>query len=453
MWFSAKKRIYLDYASATPVLPEALNAMRRASALFGNPGAIHAGGVAAEKSLENSRERIARELACKPREVIFTSGGTEGNNLAILGLARKLMLKNTAFSERGKKSSDARRGESGDGGVPNGTTTATHGPRNNADEIFGHALSKTHWVVSSIEHPSVLECFSEIERLGGKVSHVDPDEKGIIRPEKVLHLLKPHTKLVSIGWANHEIGVVQPIRDIARVMKEKNPETLLHVDAGQAPLYLSPQVHTLGVDLFTLDAGKMYGPRGIGALYISNRMSASRRIAPIILGGGQERGLRAGTENVALAAGFAEAFALISKERGEESHRLERVRDNFAREIVTRIPGVVVNGDLKRALPHMLNISIPEIQSEYVTLALDAKGISISTKSACREGEERRSHVVEALGDARDAASAVALAKEERAANTLRFSLGRGTTARDIGAARKALMEIIAKKENMIESK
>src|SRR3989344_4711682 len=163
MWFSPKKRIYLDYASATPVLAEARKAVEEAWDTFGNPGAIHEGGVEAQKSLDALRERIARELACKSREIIFTSGGTEGNNIAILGRARKLQLN-------------------------------------------GEDLSKTHWIVSSIEHPSVLECFMEIERLGGKVSHVDPDGKGIIQPEKVLDLLRPHTKLISIGWANHEIG-------------------------------------------------------------------------------------------------------------------------------------------------------------------------------------------------------------------------------------------------------
>lgn len=274
----------------------------------------------------------------------------------------------------------------------------------------------------------------EIERLGGKVSHVDPNEKGIITPEAVVATMKPHTKLVSIGWANHELGVVQPIRDIARAMREKNPDTLLHTDAGQAPLYLSPQVHTLGVDLMTLDSGKLYGPRGIGALYISNRVSASWRIAPIILGGGQERGLRAGTENVALAAGFAEAFALIARERDKESRRLEKLRDNFARDVIARIPNVVINGDLKRVLPHMLNISIPDIQSEYITLTLDHAGVALSTKSACREGEEKRSHVVEALGG-----------PAWRAANTLRFSLGRDTNERDIGRAIELLAKTIAK--------
>lgn len=389
MWFFGKKRVYFDYASATPVAREARRAVENTAKLFGNPGAIHADGVIAANTLEAAREKIARELACKAREVIFTSGGTEGNNIAIFGVARKMLLK-------------------------------------------GQDLSKTHWAVSSIEHPSVLECFMEIERLGGKVTHIDPDERGTITVDAVLAAVKKHTTLVSIGWANHEIGTVQPIRDIARALVEKHPETLLHTDAGQAPLYMAPHVHTLGVDLMTLDSGKLYGPRGVGSLYLSNRVEA----ASVMFGGGQERGLRPGTENIALAAGFAEAFQGIARERSGEAGRVQVLRDTFLKNIVARLPEVVVNGDVKRALPSLLNISVAGIQSEYVTLQLDAQGISISTKSACREGENRRSHVVDALGG-----------PQWRAENTLRFSLGRETTAADTERAFEALVSILLKSE------
>lgn len=374
MWFSRPKRIYLDYASATPVRAEARKAVEKHWDTFGNPGGIHADGVAAQKVLEAAREKIALELACKAREVIFTGGGTEGNNIAILGIARKILKRQDDFAD-------------------------------------------THWVVSSIEHPSVLECFGEIERLGGSVTHVDPDERGTITKDAVVAAVKKNTVLVSIGWANSEIGTVQPIREIARALREMHPDILIHTDAGQAPLYLAPHVHTLGVDLMTLDSGKMYGPRGVGALYLSNQVDASS----VTLGGGQERGLRPGTENVALAAGFAEALALAGIERTVEALRLQVLRDTFLKKLIARVPEVMVNGDIKRALPNMLNISLPDIQSEYVTLQLDAKGISISTKSACREGENRRSHVVEALGG-----------PEWRAENTLRLSLGRSTTEKEL---------------------
>jgi cysteine desulfurase len=385
MWWG-NRRIYLDYASSTLPLKEALSAMREAEGLIGNPGAIHAEAVSAKEVLEKARDKVAHELACKGREVIFTSGLTEAINLAVLGFARKLQMKG--------------------------------------------AFENTHWIVSSIEHSAVLESFAEIERQGGKVTHINPDERGIFAPEKVLHAVRENTVFISIGWANNEIGVVQPIRDISRAVKEKHPNIIFHSDAGQAPLYLSPQVHTLGVDLMSFGSNKLYGPHGVGALYVATNVE----IEPVIVGGGQERGLRSGTENVALAAGFAEAFAQIAGERESEAKRLREMRDAFAKDIEEKILGVILNTDLKRSLPHMLNISIPNIQSEYVTLSLDRQGIAVSTKSACAEGGEKASHVVVALGG--DA---------WRAENTLRISLGRDTTARDLAKTASVLATAIMK--------
>lgn len=384
--FWGNRRIYLDHASSTLPLKEAITAMRAAEALVGNPGGIHAEALAAKDALEAARDSIARELACKGREVVFTSGLTEANNLAVLGLARKLQMKGS--------------------------------------------FEGSHWVVSSIEHSAVLESFAEIERLGGKVTHINPDERGIFTPEKVLHALRVNTVLVSIGWANNETGTVQPIRDITRAIKEKYPAIVFHSDAGQAPLYLSPQVHTLGVDCMAFGANKLYGPHGIAALYVAT----GTELAPTILGGGQERGLRSGTENVALAAGFAKAFERISAERDGEAKRLRQLRDSLALEIENFIPEVIMNTDLKRSLPHMLNASLPRIQSEYVTLALDRAGIAISTKSACAEGGAKASHVVTALGG-----------EDWRAENTLRFSLGRGISAKDVRKIVDALRTILAR--------
>ncbi len=394
------KRIYLDYASATPMHPKAARACSDASPLFANPGGIHAESVAAKHALDGARESIAAHLGCKARELIFVSGLTEANNIALIGLARGL-------------------------------------------ELRKRSLRETHWIVSSIEHSSVLECFSEIERMGGKVSYVEPDAKGIIRAESVLALLSPETVLVSVGWGNNEIGTVQPLSAIRHAVRgyEKAHKTtiLLHSDAGQAPLYRSPQVHSLGVDMFSLGSGKLYGPRGIGCLYVSNRAS----LHTTVFGGGQERGLRPGTEDVALAVGFAAALDEITVERDAESKRLRLLRDTFARDISTQIAGVVINGDLKHALPHMLNISVPgERTGEYIVLALDHAGVALSTKSACREGEAS-SHVVLALGDGKNAASSVALAKEERARNTLRFSLGRDTTEKELKRTLSILEKIL----------
>lgn len=384
-----QKRVYLDYASAPPVLPEAEKAVHDAARLSGNPGAIHREAVAAKRALQDSRERIAKLLAVKPREILFTSGLTEANNLAIVGYARQL--------ERTRRT-----------------------------------LEGTHWIVSSIEHSSVLACFGEVERLGGTVTFLDPDHRGLFSVESVAAALKKETVFLSIGWANNEIGTIQPIRDIAacvrRHEKEHSSEVLFHTDAGQAPLYLASTVHSLGVDLMALGSNKLYGPHGIGALYLSNRAT----LAPVLFGGPQERGLRAGTENVALAAGFARAFECIASEREDESRRLKRLRDELAHTVIKEVPGAVVNGDIRHALPHMLNISVPNISSEYLTLALDSRGFALSTKSACREGEESRSHVVVALGT-----------EEWRAAHALRISLGRDTREADPRRLIRAIREIL----------
>ncbi|MBI4079631.1 cysteine desulfurase [Candidatus Kaiserbacteria bacterium] len=388
MWFS-KRRIYLDCASAPPVLPEASAAMREAEKFFGNAGAIHAEGVEAKKSLESSRSRIAALLGCKARELLFTSGLTEANNLAIVGVARKL-------------------------------------------EQTRRSLSDTHWLVSAIEHDSVLVSFAEVERMGGSVTYLDPDGRGIVSPETVSRALRPETIFVSIGWANNEIGTIQPLGKIARSIRtfseSQKRRITFHSDAGQAPLYLPTVINSLGVDLLSLGANKLYGPHGVGSLYISNNVTLS----PVLFGGKQERGLRAGTESVALAAGFAAAFEIVADERFTETVRLRKLRDEFVGELVARIPSLEINGDLKHALPHMLNVSMPAIQSEYVTLALDHEGIAVSTKSACREGEESRSHVVAALGG-----------EQWRAENTIRFSLGRDTTSVDIMKTVEALARIV----------
>lgn len=394
--FGRGKRIYFDYASATPVLDEAVAAFEKASSVYGNPGGIHAEALAARRALEEARERVAAHCAVKAREIIFISGLTEANNLAVLGFAR-------------------------------------------AQERVRRTLAGTHWIVSSIEHSSVLECFAEIERMGGEVSHVAPDERGIITPEAVKVQLRGGTVFVSIGWANNEIGVVQPLAAIGRMLKEHEHTTgtpvIFHTDAGQAPLYIAPQPHTLGVDLFTAGSGKLYGPRGIGFLFVSTRLSAqaSTTLAPILFGGSQERGLRAGTEEVALAAGCAAALETVAKERDAEAKRLRKLRDECAKDIQRAMPDAGVNGDLKHALPHMLNISIPGINAEYLVLLLDRAGFALSTKSACREGDAE-SHVVRAL-----------VGSGWRAQNTVRISLGRTTSKKDLQRLVAALLENVPK--------
>src|SRR3989344_570287 len=309
-----RRRIYLDYASAPPVLSEAVRAMCSAESFAGNPGAIHEEGVAMRAKLEEMRARISMLLGIKTRELVFTSGLTESNNLAILGFARKLLLS-------------------------------------------GRKLEDTHWVVSAIEHDSVLECFSEIERLGGNVSLAYPDIHGRIMPQEIARLLRKETVLVSVGWANNEIGTIQPLAKIARILRahEKSHGTYVafHTDAGQSPLYLSTVVNSLDVDFLALGANKLYGPHGVGALFVGNRITDREGVAPIILGGAQEKRMRAGTESVALAAGFVAAFEVVARERDAEAKRLRELRNMLASELSTRIPDLILNGSLEYALPHM----------------------------------------------------------------------------------------------------
>lgn len=387
--FFRKRRIYADYASAPPVLLPALTAMQEAEQYRGNPGALHKEGVTAKQTLEDARARIASILGIKSRELIFTSGLTEANNLAILGYARHL-------------------------------------------ERIHRGLENTQWIVSAIEHDSVLECFVEIERLGGSVLYAKPNEAGIITPEEIKCLLTPETVFVSVGWANNEIGVIQPIAKIAQVVRAHEAAhtsvIAFHADAGQALLYLPTVLSSLDVDFLSIGANKLYGPHGVGALYISNRAHSSS----VIVGGAQERGLRAGTESVALAVGFAKACELVASERDSESKRLRTLRDILAKELTKHIEGLVLNGDLRHVLPHMLNVSISDISSEYIVLSLDKEGIAISTKSACRESEEA-SHVVLALGG-----------EKWRAKNTLRVSLGRETTESDISKIAQVLAKAVA---------
>ncbi len=390
-----RRRVYLDHASATPLAAEARAAITSASALFANPGGVHAEAVAARAALEESRARISAHLGVKAREIVFTSGLTESNVLAILGYARAL-------------------------------------------ERVRRTLAGTHWIVSAIEHASVLECFAEAERMGGAITHLAPDAAGRIAPAALADALRAETVFVSVGWGNSEIGIVQPLSALARVVRAHErahgTRVMLHSDAGQAPLYISPHVHTAGLDLCSFGAGKLYGPRGIGCVF----SALDTQLLPVLFGGGQERGMRPGTEDVALAAGFAAALDAVARERASEERRLRPLRDELARVICAHVPGAVVNGDCAHALPHLLNVSIPGVQSEYLVLLLDRAGFALSTKSACRQSEGE-SHVVAALLTAQERVD------PWRARGTLRISLGRSTTFADLSAFARALVSSVPK--------
>lgn len=309
MWPFRPTRIYLDNASATLPCKEAIQALKAGWQVAGNPGAIHREGVEAKALLERSRADIAAVLQVKPRELLFTSGSTEANNLCIVGYARRLLR------ERG-------------------------------------TLDGTHWIVSAIEHPSVLESFGEVERLGGAVTFVDPDTSGFVRAEALERVLRPETVLVSIGWANSEIGAIQPLRALSQLLAARAKSgldvPLLHSDLGQAPLFRVPHVHTLGLDMAVLGSGKLYGPRGIAAVFLSDRA----QVVAGSWGGDQERGLRAGTENPALAAGFAAALSALAVRRESDAIGQATLRDKL-RERLSRELELVENTPRKDALPNI----------------------------------------------------------------------------------------------------
>lgn len=387
------RHIYMDYAGSMPVLRAALRGFLRSSRLKGNPGALHTDGEAAANEILKARTEIAEQLGCKAHELIFTSGGTEGNNIAILGLFEQQILS-------GKDPKD------------------------------------THWVVSSIEHPSVLECFNYIEKRGGVVSRIIPDSNGQINTDSVSKLLSPQTVCVSVGLANGEIGTVQPLSRISGIIREYEKEhktrIIFHSDAGQSPLYYSPQVHTYGVDLFTLDGGKLGSVRGVGVLYVGHGVN----LIGIMHGGSQEQGLRPGTENVASAASFAEAFKQVCKSRTREAPRLLKLKEKCI-ELMQKdsaLENIIINGTGKRQLPHIINFSIPEIDNEYITLALDKDGISIATKSACKEGEQE-SHVVQAL---------ISDADKWRSRTALRVSFGKDTNKWEVERFVKLLVREVS---------
>lgn len=386
----SKRRIYLDHASATPVDPKVMKAMLPyLSREFGNPSAIYKEGVASKKALEAARRDIARVLSARPAEIVFTNGATESLNLALRGAV-------AAWKSE-------------------------------------HSAENPEIIVSSIEHEAVLGTARALSEGGAKIIYVKPDNNGIISARDVEKLISKRTALISVMYANNEIGTVQPIKEIGRAVRRfreasKGAYPLFHTDAVQAANYLPLHVGSLGVDLLTLGAGKIYGPKGTGLLYIRKGTT----LMPMLSGGGQERGIRPGTENVASAVGFATALALADKLREKESKRLSKLRDAFIKNLLS-LPGVVLNGDAVARLPNNVNVSISGVgESELFVLRLDAAGIACSTKSACNEGSDEASHVIISLG------------KSETEANSaLRMTLGRSTTAADLNYAFKTIKNLI----------
>ncbi|MEK7128809.1 MAG: cysteine desulfurase family protein [Patescibacteria group bacterium] len=390
------KRVYLDNASATPVDPLVKDAMAPFwSRGFGNPGAVYKEGVIAKKAIENSRREIAGVLKCRTNEIIFVNGATESLNLAIRGAI--------------------------------GAWKKTN--KNRRPEI----------ITTSIEHEAVLDTCRALEKEGVKIVYVKPDEKGIVNAKKIAELLNENTVIVSVMYANNEIGTIEPIKEIGRAIRlfklartidyrlKTKDYPLFHTDAVQAANYLSLDVNSLGVNLLTINAAKIYGPKGTAILYVKDKTP----IEPILYGGGQEKELRPGTENVPLIAGLAKALSITRGMCQKESRRLSALRDYFIKQLL-RLPAVGLNGDTLNRLPNNVNVSIGGIDNEYFVIQLDEAGIACSTRSTCNTGSDRGSHVILALGKS-----------EKEASESVRFTLGRFTTKKDIDYTLRTIRRLL----------
>lgn len=374
-----KKRIHLDYASTTPVAKEVYTAMRSYFCdAWANASAIYTEGVMVREVIEDARAELARLFHVRPTDIVYTSGGTESNNLAIIGYVEALRERGVAYADM---------------------------------EI----------ITTSIEHPSITETVAYLEKQGVVVQHAPVDEQGRIILEALQNLLSLKTKLVTCAYVNSEIGVVQDIKKISRMVRAWNDaqhtEVRVHIDACQAPLWLPCALDALGADMMSLDAGKCYGPKGVGVFVKRHWVP----VKGILHGGGQEQGLRAGTENTALITGCTRALVRAQENWEERSARVQAIRDYGIQRISSELPQAIVNGSVEHRVVNNINISIPGIDGEYAVITLDAKGVSASTRSACGAGKGQGSHVVRTISH-----------DEARALSTIRFTLGEESTKRDI---------------------
>jgi cysteine desulfurase len=383
---SDKKRIYLDYAATTPTDPAVVAEMvPYFSDRYGNASSMYESGRRAAHAIANARTVTAAVIGSSPDEIIFTGSGTESDDLAILGVAR------------------------------------------------ANRASGRHIIISVIEHKAVLEAAKRLVSEGFEVSHAPVLPNGVIDLVAFETLLREDTILVSVMYANNEIGTIQPISEIAAIIKKYRGQKqfpFLHTDACQAAGFLSLDVQGLGIDLMTLNGSKIYGPKGIGILYKKRGV----QIEPLIVGGEQESGLRAGTESVPLIVGFAEALKRANDLRSEESSRLTELRDYFIRQMHELIPEAELNGDSHMRLPNNAHFSFPHIEGESILLMLDQAGIEVSTGSACSANDLRPSHVLLALG-----------ADEGLAHGSIRFSFGRHTTREELDDVLGVLPDIIVR--------
>lgn len=362
------KHIYLDYNATTPLDPLVLEEMiPYFSSDYGNPSSIHSFGNKAKSALDVSRDRLAALVNARPKEITFTAGGSESNNFAIKGIAHAL---------RGKGN---------------------------------------HLITTSVEHASCLETFSHLESQGFEVTYLDVDSNGLVDLTQLEDSIGDKTTLISCIYANNETGVINPVKSISEIAGEKG--VLFHTDAVQALGKIKTDLKDLNVDLASFSSHKIYGPKGVGALYIKMGVNP----VSLLHGGGQERGKRSGTENVPGIAGFGKAAELVKSTFDEETSRISGLRDLLEKGIIENIEGVGINGEVLDKLPNTLNISFDGIEGESLVMNLDMEGIAVSTGSACSEGNVEPSHVLLAMGQS-----------TTEAVSSLRLSIGRFTTKEDI---------------------
>lgn len=383
---ASSRRIYLDHSATTPLAPEVMDRIMQHLQTFGNPSSIHGFGEEAREQVEEARRQVARLLSVEPDEVIFTGGGSESLNLAIKGIV-------AAGNEH-----------------------------------------PCHIITSRIEHSAVLEACRYLERQGHAVTYLPVNSGGRVDPDDVRRHIRPNTRLITVMHANNEIGVIQPIEEIGAIAHEAG--ILFHTDAVQTVGKRVIDASQLPLDLLSLTAHKFYGPKGIGALIIRNGAT----VHPLIHGGSQEAGLRAGTENVLGIIGLGTACELAHQELADEPRRAyrQRLRDRLY-EGIMQLDGVRVNGDLNHTVPGLLNVSFRGIKGDAIANALAFHGIAVSTGSACHASERKASHVMVALG-----------LPEEWLYSTIRFSLGHHTTADEIDQTIETVHKVVNRLRSML---
>ena len=379
------RRVYLDHNATTPVAPEVLAAMLPYfSEEYGNASSIHTFGQRARGAVEEARESVAALLGARPAEIMFSSGGTESNNHAIFGVA---------------------------GAVSGG---------------------RKHVITSAIEHSAVLDPCRALEKRGVAVTFLPVDRDGVVNPEDIRRAIRPETVLITIMLANNELGTIEPIAEIGKIAAETR--VTLHTDAVQAAGKIPINVTKLGVHLLSISAHKLYGPKGIGALYVRK----GTRLEPLLYGGHSERDRRPGTEDVTSIAGFGKAAELALSRMKEEGQHLSRLRDRLENGLLDRIPHASVNGSRALRMPNTTNLTLPFIEGEAMVIALDLKGIACSTGAACSSGAVEPSHVLTAIG-----------LPPEDARATLRLSLGHQTTDEEIDFALETIPPVIDRLRQM----